>query len=132
MAPRRRQGECRNRLSRWAALSAAHLLVLQTLFAAFALGAGANAQPLDAFGNVICAFETGGSAHGDGGAHHAFPGCCTLGCGMFAPALATPDGNPGDLPQRLLRSTPVAHVSATHAIGDRPFHAGRPRAPPTA
>lgn len=132
MAPRRRQGECRRKLSRWATLSAAHLLVLQTLFAAFALGAGANAEPLDAFGNVICAFETGGAGHGGGGVHHAFPGCCTLGCGMFAPVLATPAGGPAELPQRLLRSTPVVHISATHGIKGLPFHAGRPRAPPVA
>ena len=35
---------------RWIALVAAHFLVLQTFYAAFATGAGATTQEVDAFG----------------------------------------------------------------------------------
>ena len=73
-----------------AAFAAAHLLVLQTVLAAYALGANPHPSLLDAFGNVICtqdsaAGQTPGAPHGG---HPA--DCCTLGCNLAATGLAPP------------------------------------------
>jgi hypothetical protein len=73
-----------------AALVAAYLLVLQSMFGAFAFGLGPDASQRDAFGNVICTHE--GVAERPGGDPHQqhMPTCCVLGCGMVSAAHAPP------------------------------------------
>jgi hypothetical protein len=112
------------------ALCAAHFLVLQTLLVAFTFGVGAVTASVDAFGNVICDAHRADDQGDHHSPHHTFPGCCTFGCGMFAPALATPDSDPASLVGIVLRSTPIVHVSTHAVISGQPLTAGRPRAPP--
>ncbi|QIA21767.1 DUF2946 family protein [Mesorhizobium sp. AA22] len=72
-----------------AAFVAAYLLVLQSVFGAFASGFP-DASQLDAFGNVICTQQ--GAAQLPGGDPHQqhVPACCVLGCGMASAAYAPP------------------------------------------
>jgi hypothetical protein len=113
-----------------AAFVAAYLLVLQSLFGAFAHGIQANAAPLDAFGNVICTHE--GLAElpaGDPG-QKQLPPCCVLGCMMGTQVL----GSPPDA-ERLQASVAFEVVAFRFPMSDhltfaRERSPANPRAPP--
>lgn len=72
------------------ALAAAWLLVLQSVFVAFASGNPSGAAQLDAFGNVICTHDgTGELPSGDRQQGH-LPACCVLGCSTASAAYVPP------------------------------------------
>ena len=116
------------------ALAAALLLVVQAFVAAFALGAGASAAPLDAFGNPICATSADYGHHpGTHSGHANLPECCVAGCPMAAAGPGTPTdavgfvtrlgAERGDVSWPALPSRPVSVRSGL---------SGSPRAPPSA
>jgi hypothetical protein len=72
------------------AFAAAYLLVLQSVFGAFAAGMEPNAAQLDAFGNIICTHEGTAERPGDDKHQKHMPACCVLGCAMASSALGTP------------------------------------------
>ena len=114
------------------ALAAAFLLFFQALLSTFALGAGASAAPLDAFGNPICADGTDyAGLHGRPAPGHAkLPPCCPLGCQVLSGAL-------GPVPDAFAICTPrLIDLRAAHRISYRVIlpksehRPGSPRAPP--
>ncbi|MFA6153268.1 DUF2946 family protein [Mesorhizobium sp.] len=114
------------------ALVLALVLITQSAVGAFALGADAAGQQLDAFGNPLC---TNGSDHdassGSGTPDHSkIPSCCTFACSMLWPGLAPP-ANVGVLAAGLRVADRVAFAQVKpidlHEQGYRP---GNPRAPP--
>ena len=121
------------RRRRWGipvAFAAAYLLLLQSMFGAFAFGAGPDASQIDAFGNVICTHE--GAVKLPGGDPHQqhMPACCMLGCSMASVAFAPPSGV-GIGPVSLSFET-VAFVLASvrHLDFTRERSPANPRAPP--
>lgn len=77
------------------ALAAALVLVLQSFATAWATGAMPAGAILDAFGNPLCltsADEQTIDRNGPGpaGDHSRMPNCCTMGCSIASPLLATP------------------------------------------
>lgn len=113
------------------ALAAAWLLLLQSTFGAFALGAAPDPTQLDAFGNVICTRD--GATQLPGGQRPAhLPACCTLGCNMVSATYAPPPGV-GMAPVSL-SFEPVAFVApvARHLDFTRERSPANPRAPPLA
>lgn len=109
------------------ALVAAYLLVLQSVFGAFALGIGP--QQLDAFGNPLC---IGSGDHSGSGKtdHGSLPNCCTLGCPMVGQTLGAPpqvSWLPASPPLDVGAVTHVPPVVVVSADDHRP---GNPRAPP--
>ena len=114
------------------ALAAALLLVFQTLLSVFAIGAGAFAAPLDAYGNPICATGADYSGHGPHSPDHAkLPPCCALGCPMVSGfAGAAPGTVPLQVPRLLLLDgNPAAAVDLVSPAPER--RPGNPRAPPS-
>ncbi len=115
-----------------AALVAACVLLLQSTFGVFALGAAPEAAQRDAFGNVIC--SPLGATQLPGGDRHPehLPACCTLGCNMVSAAYAPPS----DIGMALviLSFETVAFVlpSARHPDVSRERSPANPRAPPLA
>lgn len=116
----------------WIALVAAYVLLAQSLFAAFAIGASAAPLVDNPAGAVLCA-PLGAVPAPDGtplpGNHH-LPDCCLTGCMMFGPAaLPAPDG-PGLLAPAAAHATAIrpmgSHIAALPRRGT-PIH---PRAPP--
>lgn len=114
------------------ALAAAAMLVLQGFLGAFAVGT-ANASPmLDAFGNPLCITSVESHQTDTGHVDHtAMPDCCTVACGMFAPAASA--GGSGHSLENAL-STTAARLQTRDAVSgytDEPQRGpGSPRSPP--
>lgn len=120
----------RNRWSIGAALAVALILMLQTAAGALALGKGT--PPLDIFGNPLCITSSTDHTAPAKSDHPSLPECCTLGCNMFAAAMASPpDG--ATLPVGRSREAVVVLQTARLAPPTAPDHdPGSPRAPPPA
>lgn len=118
------------------ALAAALVLVLQSFATAWAAGAMPAGAMLDAFGNPLCitsadqqTVDLDGS--GPAGDHSKVPNCCTLGCSMGSPVLATPADDAGTwLLLRLEAAEADFMVSATVSVAFPDHDPGNPRAPP--
>ena len=112
-----------------AALAAALVLVLQSVFGAAAMGAGPIQR--DIFGNAIC---VGGEAqhspaNGPDGGH--MPDCCMLGCSISAQLLANAPEDAERLFQpREFAAIAIRPLPATPALDDPGRQPGNPRAPP--
>jgi hypothetical protein len=72
------------------ALAAAWLLLVQALSGSFALAAGRQHVPLDAFGNPLCITSANHDLPAPGSEHGPPPACCLLGCATGAPLAALP------------------------------------------
>lgn len=120
---------------RWnlaATLAAAYLLVLQSVFGAFAFGVGSNPARIDAFGNVICSHEGVVELPGrDPGPRH-MPACCTLGCAVAASALAPPPETEVLFTTACLETAAVVFPESEHLAFGRERSPSNPRAPPLA
>lgn len=111
-------------------LVAALMLALQSAAGAFALGQPTSPL-LDRFGNPLC-ITSADHAPGEPERHHgALPDCCSLTCGMFAPATgATPEIHTLTNPlqwQNQAASSAYKPTPLTRALRSGP---GSPRAPP--
>ena len=111
-----------------AALAAALVLVLQSVFGAAAMGA--DTAPRDIFGNAICA---GGEAqhspaNGPDGGH--MPDCCIVGCASVQPLANAPDDAKDLLPTLEFVTVALPPLPAIPALDDPGRQPGNPRAPP--
>ena len=112
-----------------AALAAALVLVLQSVFGAAAMGA--DTAPRDTFGNVICIGGMDGpnQGHQPDGGH--MPDCCMLGCSISAQLLANASEDAERLfPPREFAAIATRPLPATPALDDLGRQPGNPRAPP--
>lgn len=122
------------RSSRWVAIAAAYLLVLQAVFAGMASGAHAAGMSLDrSLAMTLCAageMPSGGDTD-KGTAQHAPMSCCILGCAVSGAGEPAASGD----------YLPVVHRAidliafARHLDAPQGYVAGRspanPRAPPS-
>jgi hypothetical protein len=106
--------------------------MLQSVAGALALGEGANAFQLDAFGNPLCLNRADNSGPGQGDDHSKLPDCCFSGCCTSSLALMPPP-DAASLPLKaVVSSQVVAHVWPTIVFSVRGYVPGNPRAPPLA
>ncbi len=117
--------------TRWVAVCAAYLLLVQTLITAFALGAAALGAPEHVA--PICTSSTGplpSPANDD--RSWPLPSCCLAGCGLSVTTapLLSPIGSLGR-PQQVAVGRLNA-VATEIPISPRERSPGRPRAPPAA
>ncbi|MDQ8726633.1 DUF2946 family protein [Bradyrhizobium sp. LHD-71] len=115
----------------WIALVAAYAFAIQSLFAAFAIGASATPSHSEIQGAIFCIAngETAPTGDAPPNSRHLLD-CCTLACGMFAAAVdAPPDAAAVPLPPRAQAIVlfPAGHESVRSKGEGR---LGNPRAPP--
>ncbi len=116
----------RTKQAPWIALAAAMLMLVQSVAGSFA--ATATHPKLDAFGNPLCITSTDHDAPQSD--HGKLTGCCILGCGASASALAAPpernrlDAGFESVPLRF------APVFMEFFIASEDHNPGSPRGPP--
>jgi hypothetical protein len=116
----------RTKQAPWIALVAAMLMLVQSVAGSFA--ATATHPKRDAFGNPLCITSTDNGW--PAGNPHTLPGCCILGCGASASALAVPPERGGlnvGFETAPLRFAPVF---MEFFIASEDHDPGSPRGPP--
>lgn len=109
------------------ALVAAAVLVLQSVFSAWALGA---TQPmLDAFGNPLCITSADGHSPGPSD-HSKLPNCCALGCMGVSHALPVSGDADVVLVHPIDGSRTVYSGQRQIFVAPADHNPGSPRAPP--
>ena len=113
----------------WVAVFAAYLLIVQSLFAAFAIGAMAAPEKVDAFGNVICTSH-GAQTKSEPSDPTKAASCCQWGCCSVLTAIALPRDVQGvvSVPAKVIIPTFTPYRST--ARSGQEGSPGNPRAPP--
>ncbi|BCP51504.1 hypothetical protein K32_01210 [Kaistia sp. 32K] len=103
---------------------------MQSLLGAYALGSVSPLVLRDALGSIICTANPAEPAGDDTANPHKMPDCCTVSCGMFAPAL-TPQGSlAGAFVWRDRESAAFVPSRTQLFLPARDGKTGNPRAPP--